>query len=82
MTSFNMVFTLCETDEIKKHRWNMYELSEEQFTIVVSLLDDMRNRAVHSLSVIEQIQRGKISKSPQTRYKRSELKLIVYFYSL
>jgi hypothetical protein len=38
----------------------MYELNVEQFTKVLPLLDGIGNRAVYSLSVIEQIQHGRI----------------------
>lgn len=38
----------------------MYELSKEQYQIVLPLLDGIRNRAVYSFSVIEQIQGGRI----------------------
>ncbi|WP_438350640.1 GNAT family N-acetyltransferase [Paenibacillus sp. FA6] len=35
-------------------------MSKEQFTLALPLLDDIQNRAVYTLSVIEQIQRGRI----------------------
>lgn len=38
----------------------MYELLEEQYQLVLPLLQEIRNRVVYSLSVIEQIQRGRI----------------------
>jgi len=38
----------------------MYELNKDQFTLVLPLMDEIRNKSVYSLSVIEQIQKGRI----------------------